>query len=142
LSGWLVDASCYQCLRSFRNRLYHNLLDRKVGAQVLRQVMTGVTPPYSPERAQSSVELLAADLRCQFSDDFDIVTAPGSPTQTPIRLKRKSTGKITSLDLHSPAAPGVPLHATQVQGVVLIDKLLVRKNHGEAVAKVAEEISN
>lgn len=130
------DASCYRCLRSFRNRLDHNLLDRKLGAQVLRQVMTGVTPPYSPERAQSSIELLAADLRRQFSDDFDIATAPGSATQSPISLKRKSTGKVTPLDLHSPVAPSVPLHATQVNGVVLIDELLVRKNLGEAVAKV------
>jgi hypothetical protein len=130
------DASCYRCLRSFRNRLDHTLLDRKLGAQVLRQVMTGVTPPYSMERAQSSIDLMAADLRRQFSDDSDIVTATGSATQAPICLRRKSTGKITPLDLHSPVAPSVALHAIDVKGVVLIDELLVRKNLGEAVAKV------
>lgn len=131
------DASCYRCLRSFRNRLDHNLLDRKLGAQVLRQVMTGVTPTYSRERAQLALELLAADLYRQFSDEFDVITAPGSATQAPISLRRKLTGKVTLLDLHSPVAPGVPLHATQVKGVVLIDELLVRKNLGEAVAKAA-----
>ncbi len=88
------DASCYRCLRSFRNRLDHNLLDRKLGAQVLRQVMTGLTPSYSPERAQSSLELLAADLRRQFSDEFDVTITPGSATQAPVSLKRKPTGMV------------------------------------------------
>ena len=134
------DASCYRCLRGFRNRLDHNLLDRKLGAQVLRQVVTGVTPPYSPERAQASVELLAADLLHQFSDSHDVVISPGSATQAPISLIQKSTGKVTLVDLHSPVAPTVPLYATQIDLAVLIDELVVRKNLGEAVAKVASAL--
>uniref|UniRef100_UPI0025F6E474 DUF1998 domain-containing protein n=1 Tax=uncultured Brevundimonas sp. TaxID=213418 RepID=UPI0025F6E474 len=134
------DASCYRCLRSFRNRLDHNLLDRKLGAQVLRQVMTGVTPTYSPERAQSSAELLAADLRRQFSDDFEVVLTAGSSTQAPISLTRKSTGKVISVDLHSPVAPSVPLHAVQVKDLILVDEMLVRRNLGEAVAKVTDAL--
>ncbi|MES2860083.1 MAG: DEAD/DEAH box helicase [Pseudomonadota bacterium] len=134
------DASCYRCLRGFRNRLDHNLLDRKLGAQVLRQVMTGVTPPYSPGRARSSVELLATELKHQFSDQFDVIKLPGSATQAPISLTQKSTGKVTLVDLHSPVAPNVPLFATQIEGAVLIDELVVRKNLGEAVAKVASAL--
>ena len=130
------DASCYRCLRSFRNRLDHNLLDRKLGAQVLRQVMTGATPPYSAERAQSSTDLLAADLRRQLSDEYDVVLTAGSVTQAPISLKRKSTGKVTAVDIHSPVAPSVPLHAGEVKGLVLVDEMLVRRNLGEAIAKV------
>jgi hypothetical protein len=130
------DASCYRCLRSFRNRLDHTLLDRKLGAQVLRQVMAGTTPPYAADRAASSVALLAADLQRQLSDDFDVIVVAGCATQAPITLRRKSNGKVTMLDLHSPVAPSVPLHATQVKGLVLIDELLVRKNLGESVAKV------
>lgn len=76
----------------------------------------------------------------QLSDDFDISTAPGSTTQAPISLKRKSTGKVTALDLHSPVAPSMPLHATQLKGLVLIDELLVRKNLGEAIAKVVNAL--
>ncbi len=129
------DASCYRCLRNFRNRLDHNLLDRKLGAQVLRQVTTGVTPPYSTDRARSSVDLLAADLRRQFSDEFDIATPTGSPTQAPIVMTRRATGKATSIDLHSPVAPAVPLYATQVRQLTLVDELLVRKNLGEGNCK-------
>ncbi|MEW6392354.1 MAG: DEAD/DEAH box helicase [Pseudomonadota bacterium] len=130
------DASCYRCLRSFRNRLDHTLLDRKLGAQVLRQVMTGTTPSYANDRVASSVALLAADLQRQLSHDFEITCLAGPTTQAPISLRRKSNGKITLLDLHSPVAPGVPLNATDVKDVVLIDELLVRKNLGEAVTKV------
>lgn len=38
------DESCYRCLRSFRNKLDHRLLDRKVGAALLRHLLHG-TPP-------------------------------------------------------------------------------------------------
>jgi hypothetical protein len=134
------DASCYRCLRSFRNRLDHNLLDRRVGAQVLRQVITGVTPPYSQERAASSAKLLAADLQRQFSDEFDVTISLGSASQPPISLRRKSTGKITLVDLHSPVSPSVPLFAPKAHGLLLVDELLVRKNLGEAVAKVANSL--
>ena len=134
------DASCYRCLRNFRNRLDHNLLDRKLGAQVLKQVMTGVTPAYASDRARSSVDLLAADLRRQFSDDFDIVTQAGSATEAPIVMTRRATGKATSIDLHSPVAPTIPLYASGVRHLTIIDELLVRKNLGEAVAKVAAVI--
>lgn len=134
------DSSCYRCLRSFRNRLDHSLLDRKLGAQVLRQVMTGVTPSYSPERAVSSAQLLAADLQRQFSDDFDIKLLLGAGSEPPISMRRKSNGKVARIDLHSPVAPGVPLFASSPQGLLLIDELLVRKNLGAAVAKVASGI--
>ena len=35
------DASCYRCLRSFKNKFEHSLLDRHVGAQLLRYLIDG-----------------------------------------------------------------------------------------------------
>ena len=35
------DESCYRCLRSFRNRFEHGLLDRQVGASLLRYLLDG-----------------------------------------------------------------------------------------------------
>jgi hypothetical protein len=55
-------------------------------------------------------------------------------------MRRKSTGKITAIDLHSPVAPSVPLFASEANGLLLVDELLVRKNLGEAVAKIANAI--
>jgi hypothetical protein len=107
---------------------------------VLRQVIAGGTPRYCPERAASSAKLLAADLQRQFSDDFDVTIALNEPLKPPISMRRKSTGKITAIDLHSPVAPSVPLFASGASGLLLVDELLVRKNLGEAVAKVASAI--
>ena len=49
------DVSCYRCLRSFRNKLDHGLLDRFVGAQLLRHVVDGGAPDFSKERAARSL---------------------------------------------------------------------------------------
>lgn len=40
------DASCYRCLRNFRNKIEHRLLDRKLGQQLLRHAMYGGYQPY------------------------------------------------------------------------------------------------
>jgi ATP-dependent helicase YprA (DUF1998 family) len=45
------DASCYRCLRSFRNKLDHALLDRFVGSQLVRHILTGEIPPFDQSRA-------------------------------------------------------------------------------------------
>lgn len=56
------DASCYRCLRSFRNRFEHGLLDRKVGAALLRYVLDGTLPTLDDVRISQSIDKLLADL--------------------------------------------------------------------------------
>lgn len=56
------DASCYRCLRSFRNRFEHGLLDRKVGAALLRYVLNGTMPNLDDVRMSQSIDKLLADL--------------------------------------------------------------------------------
>ena len=53
------DASCYRCLRSFRNRFEHGLLDRKIGAALLKYVLDG-TKPCSGRRPGRPVDRQAA----------------------------------------------------------------------------------
>ncbi len=65
------DCIRYRCLRNFRNKLDHRLLDRKLGEQLLRHAKVGGYPGYPPDRVQSSLRLLCDDLRRQFSDSFD-----------------------------------------------------------------------
>ena len=62
------DASCYRCLRSFKNKLEHRLLDRHVGAQLLRYLIDGQLADYSPSRLASSTVLLRNDLERQCVD--------------------------------------------------------------------------
>src|SRR5262249_39451583 len=55
------DASCYRCLRSFRNRFEHGLLDRHVGASLLRYLMDGTPPELDRARLERSADRLFED---------------------------------------------------------------------------------
>lgn len=57
------DASCYRCLRSFKNKFEHRLLDRHIGAELLEYLVTGNLPLFDSRRLGRSVELLANDIK-------------------------------------------------------------------------------
>lgn len=56
------DESCYRCLRSFRNRFEHNLLDRHAGASLLRYLLNGTPPTLDTTRLDRSADKLYEDL--------------------------------------------------------------------------------
>ena len=56
------DASCYRCLRSYKNKFEHSLLDRHVGAELLEYLVTGKPPSFNAERLHGSTVLLYHDL--------------------------------------------------------------------------------
>ena len=56
------DASCYRCLRSYKNKFEHGLLDRHVGAELLEYLVTSIQPSFNAERLHSSTILLYHDL--------------------------------------------------------------------------------
>lgn len=56
------DRSCYRCLRSFKNRFEHGLLDRHLGATLLRYLLDGTEPEVSKRRLEESADRLFADL--------------------------------------------------------------------------------
>ena len=62
------DASCYRCLRSFKNKFEHSLLDRHVGAELLEYLLTGEQPRFNAERLRGSTALLYHDLQRQAGD--------------------------------------------------------------------------
>src|SRR5205814_614419 len=55
------DRSCYRCLRSYKNKFEHDLLDRHLGASLLRFALTGTPPTLNPQRLKSSTDLLFQD---------------------------------------------------------------------------------
>jgi ATP-dependent helicase YprA (DUF1998 family) len=138
------DASCYRCLRSFRNRLDHRLLDRHLGEQLLRHALYGGYPDYPKTRVDTSLDVLFSDLTRQFSAAFDfqqnvIRMAQGKTATIPILATRLSSNAETWLALSSPIAPSVPVHedlraldATS-HPIVCIDDLLVRHHLPRAV---------
>ncbi len=136
------DASCYRCLRSFRNKLDHGQLDRHVGAQLLRHVVDGNAPQFSKIRAASSLRILADELERQYGEHYEVVRHydEASPSPAPLVLERKTDGHEVLIDLHSPIAPSIRVFGCKSPSAIVVDDLKVRRHLGEAVAKVAEAL--
>lgn len=56
------DDSCYQCLRSYKNRYDHALFDRRIGRDLLRACFKGAPLTIEPKREDYALDRLAADL--------------------------------------------------------------------------------
>lgn len=143
------DASCYRCLRSFRNRLDHRLLDRKLGEQLLRHALYGGYAPYPSDRVNDSLQLLNDDLARQFSDDFTFErtvsrSVSGRPVTVPIVATRKSSSEETWIALSSPLAPEVPVNddlreiGSLPKELVCVNDLLIRRHLPQAVQIVRD----
>ena len=52
------DRSCYRCLRSYKNKFEHDLLDRHLGASLLRYLLYGNYPSLDSARLNSSTDIL------------------------------------------------------------------------------------
>lgn len=62
LDGCNCDDSCYQCLRSYKNRFDHSLFDRRVGADLLRACFLGIAPVLGADREDPALDRLRDDL--------------------------------------------------------------------------------
>jgi ATP-dependent helicase YprA (DUF1998 family) len=147
------DSSCYRCLRSYRNKLDHDLLDRHVGASLLRFLLTSARPTLDSERAAISTALVFEDLQRQ---GFEGVTfemdakaeVPGFGSLTAPILARLDGGRAVVIVLHLPFAPSVPVAAEWAgpaeygisPQVLQIDELAVRRNLPRVSAQIIEAL--
>ena len=129
------DASCYRCLRSFRNKLDHMLLDRFVGAQLIRHVLSGAVAPFDRNRAIRSLTLLANDLERQLSGAFAVIRNFDG-NGPPLVLRRKADGSERAIDIQSPVAPGKPVFRTADPTKLLVDDLRIRRHLGDEVERI------
>lgn len=65
------DSSCYRCLRSFKNKFDHPLLDRYVGAALIEYLLTGETPNYELSKLSGAAKILFEDLSRCGDDSFE-----------------------------------------------------------------------
>ncbi len=135
------DASCYRCLRSFKNKFEHGLLDRHVGAELLRYLLTGALPQFDPQRLRASTSLLASDLQRQgglkvdYNDNLPLHGARSSGVGPAILVTRKDgwqvlvalSGPLTTDLPADPAIRDVGSSADKIP-VILVNELLVRGN--------------
>ncbi len=147
------DRSCYRCLRSYKNKFEHDVLDRHVGASLLRFVLRDEAPVLSPERLDRSTELLFQDLERHGIDGLTLnrnagVTVPGlAAVVAPILATPRRGGQVV-IGLHSPLTPGISSDDGLNQlkelslsvPVVLVDELVVRRNLPSATASLLEKL--
>ena len=145
------DSSCYRCLRSFKNKIEHSLLDRHIGAQLLEYLLTGELAEFSSERLQSSTTLLYNDLCRQsvpdvrFSTDAAVSAHPAF--NAPI-LAEVSGGRQYAIALSAPLSPGHPADPNVVSAlgggptipVIVENELIVRANLSAATRNVIRQI--
>ncbi len=141
------DASCYRCLRSFKNKFEHSLLDRHIGAQLLSYLIDGRLAEFSPSRLASSTALLRNDLQRQsvggtrFDMDAPLQTA-GATVTAPI-LATTKTGRRFVIALSDPLTPHRPadasiaaLDSSRELPVIVENELVVRGNLPAATRRI------
>lgn len=147
------DASCYRCLRSFKNKFEHGLLDRHVGAELLAYLISGEMQPFDPRRIKASTLLLHQDLErqadgVQFGLDID-VDVPGMGSVTIPILATRSDGERFAIALAGGLTGDHPADPRIVEMrenwpdllVIPVNELLVRGNLPAASLSVLSEIA-
>lgn len=148
------DASCYRCLRSFKNKFEHAVLDRHVGAELLDYLLSGSPPVFDAQRLRQSTALLHGDLLRQ--GYRDVVLQAGlkwndqevGEMELPILATLKNGERFVvalsgPLMPDHPADPSIALLREARDGlkVVVVNELLVRSNLPAATRQVQDRLA-
>ena len=147
------DRSCYRCLRSYKNKFEHDLLDRHLGASLLRYLIDGSYASMVVERLHASTKLLYEDLNRQnlpnttFQLNHPTTILGLGPVTIPICVKRADgtdlfVGLCEPLTRDTPAdvALRIVKQASPASRVVLCDEIVVTRNLPAATNQVMEAI--
>ena len=146
------DRSCYRCLRSFKNKFEHQLLDRHLATNLLTFLLEGEIPKFNQERMKQSTNILHKDLLRQVGSNWHIeadknILVPGIGEVTiPILVENPVQEKFV-VYLHGPLTLGHPpndgiksLQEYSSLAVLPVDELLVRENLPKATSKLLSEL--
>jgi ATP-dependent helicase YprA (DUF1998 family) len=147
------DRSCYRCLRSYKNKFEHDLLDRHLGASLLQHILTGAPATLEKSRTDKSTELLYEDLLRQCPESMTVerkttLTVPGLGNVTvPIAVKH-ADGSLRIVGIHGPLTQDVPVDSIldtlkeySAIPVRLVDEIEVRRNLPRAVSDLLREFA-
>lgn len=144
------DRSCYRCLRSYKNKLEHDRLDRHLGITLLHFMLNGGEPVINRDRLSALTDVLFQDLGIHSRSDLEIernirlnLVDFGEVT-APILVKRKS-GQDMVFDIHGALTPNFAstpelreLAEYSLTPVHLLDETLVRRNLPSATRQVLD----
>ena len=146
-------SSCYRCLRSYKNRFEHGLLDRHLGSSLIRYLLTSDLPVVAADRVEESTDLLFTDLQghgladLQLARDELVDVAGFGSLPAPI-LATRANGVSLVVALRHPFAPSVALQTSWTQPsefsvsppVLTVDELAVRRNLPRASSEVLRRL--
>jgi len=147
------DRSCYRCLRNYKNKFEHDLLDRHLGASLLRFALNNAAPTLSADRVARSTNLLFEDLDRQDIEGLILerdkkISVPGLGDVVAPILATNARGAQFAIGLHGPLTPNEPTdaglkeikeYATSLT-VHLEDELVVRRNLPFATRNLIEKL--
>ena len=134
------DASCYRCLRSFKNKFEHTILDRHVGIELLKYLLTGRLSEFNQARLRSSSTILYRDLQRQSHEGIqfasNVAVSSGGRTLIAPILAETASGQQFVIALSGPLTADQPsdsnLTDLQIQGssmsLIVENELLIRRN--------------
>jgi ATP-dependent helicase YprA (DUF1998 family) len=143
------DVSCYRCLRNFRNRLDHGLLDRHVGVALVDYLLSGSVTRFDLQRLTNAAGQLAADLTRQMPAGAAVVSVAevqddaGQPYGPAIQVTTAPGERgLVCIDhpLREPAVPQYVLVGGQRTRVVWISELFVRRSLPDATLQAIREM--
>jgi len=142
------DRSCYRCLRSYRNKFEHDLLDRHLGSTLLHHMLNGGEPVFNEERHRTITDRLYDDITQHLREGTTIqknvmISVPDiGDVDVPI-LVRKSTGAESVIAIHNGLTPNFlptaelrELAEYSLVPVLPIDETLVTRHLAKATRKV------
>jgi hypothetical protein len=145
------DSSCYRCLRSYKNKFEHHLLDRHSAGRLVRYILHGTIPTLEELRSDRLCDLLYLDLQRQNVEGVHFerraaINVPGlGIVHAPIRASRDN-GMEYVIDVTEPLTPQYSskdqvrdlMEFTAVP-VLPVDELLIRRNLPWATSTLLEK---
>ncbi len=147
------DRSCYRCLRRFGNRFEHDLLDRHLGASLLRYLMYETDPVLDRKRLDLAADRVFADISRLGIAGVQLtrhvpVRLPGIGTvDAPILVQ--SPSKRLIVGIHGPLTPDhasdLLLREAKEYGgeipVLLLDEIVTARSLPHASKKVIDRLN-
>lgn len=147
------DRSCYRCLRSFKNKFEHELLDRHLGASLLRYLVFDEEPVLDAARLEQAAERLYGDLSRHGLDgvEFERDAALDIPGVGSVRapIVAQSNGRVVVIGVHGPLTPDHPADAGLRDAkefaasvpVLLADEIVIARNLPWASQRIIASLS-
>ena len=142
------DSSCYRCLRTFKNKFEHRLLDRHIGVDLVKFVLTGKPPQFDKSRIENATQLLFEDLvrNNDGAYQFDLVSAGSQASTIDFIQIIHNDGRRFNVAITHPLTPRNPILPTSLNEptskaiIIPTDEFLIRNNLPSATHYIFEKI--